>query len=493
MEQAITIFILVAGAVFAALAATMGMAGAVHLTSRRAHGYLHLIFYAILLIVALSNLLSGRDLGSSNVLNLLSEPAAAVRHPVVVWLQRLVSVLVLTLAGERIITHWITRDKHAQAPVMLVTFVVFWAGTVAAPALFGAHPYLSHDYVYPLVIGIAAVLASGIERDMAFRAARNALMVFMIASLLLVPFKPALVLDASYSQGLLPGVPRLAGLAPHAVSMGMLAQLALLCMLAHPYKHRWLNRLAWAMGLGVLFLAQSKTAWISFVLCSASILLIRGGRVFLRRAADPLRPEAGIAFLLAFMAAVSAVTLVLMFGEVDTRLSNFFDSAQGAQLASLTGRDQIWAIAYDEWQRNPVFGYGPTLWGESFRASIGMPNATHAHNQFMDTLSRSGVVGATALVLYAGLLLVLSLRYAGATGGLTLALFLALAMRAMSEVPLLLFGYGPELVTHGLLLMTLAAAASEARVRKQPARASATTARAATTAGKPLAAAGYPP
>jgi O-antigen ligase len=96
-----------------------------------------------------------------------------------------------------------------------------------------------------------------------------------------------------------------------------------------------------------------------------------------------------------------------------------------------------------------------------------MPNATHAHNQFMDTLSRSGTVGAAALVLYALVLLVLSIRYARASGGLTLALFVALALRAISEVPLLLFGYGPELIAHVLLLMTLAAAAREARVRKR--------------------------
>jgi O-antigen ligase len=180
-----------------------------------------------------------------------------------------------------------------------------------------------------------------------------------------------------------------------------------------------------------------------------------------------VRPEFGIVALLAFMAAVVSLAALLMFGDIDARLSSFFDSAQGAQLASMTGRDQIWAIAYDEWQRNPVFGYGPTLWDASFREAIGMPNATHAHNQFMDTLSRSGTVGAAALVLYALVLLVLSIRYARASGGLTLALFVALALRAISEVPLLLFGYGPELIAHVLLLMALAAAGREARERKR--------------------------
>ena len=179
------------------------------------------------------------------------------------------------------------------------------------------------------------------------------------------------------------------------------------------------------------------------------------------------------------MAGVTALVLVLMLGDVGGRLSSFFDSAEGAQLASLTGRDRIWAVAWDEWQRNPVFGYGPSLWDAGFRASIGMPAATHGHNQFMDTLARAGTIGAAALVVYALVLLVLSVRYARASRGLSLALFVALAMRSISEVPLLLFGYGSELVTHMLLLMTLASCASAARLaRIRPAadrRASATT------------------
>ena len=54
MQETITLFILVAGAILAALAATTVMAGTVQLTSRRSHGYLHLIFYAMVVMVALS-------------------------------------------------------------------------------------------------------------------------------------------------------------------------------------------------------------------------------------------------------------------------------------------------------------------------------------------------------------------------------------------------------------------------------------------------------
>jgi O-antigen ligase len=469
MSQTITTSILIAGAVLAALAATIGMAGAVHVTTRRAQGYFHLIFYAIVFSVALTTFLGGRDLAVM-ALNLAEAPVAP-RHPLLNIVQPLLSLLVLTVAGERIITHWLKRDKTVHTPhFLLLIFVMFWVGTVAAPALLGSHPQLSHDFVYPVVIGVAAVLASRLERDRAIAATRNALVVFMLAGLSLIFLKPGMALDATYTQGFLPGVPRFAGLAPHAVSMGLLAQLALLCLMAVPYNRVWVNRLAWIVGLSVLFLAQSKTAWIAFALCSSCVIVLRNGGQLWRRINDPLHPEFGIVVICGFIAALLAASGLLMFGGIGAKIAGFFDSTQGAQLTSLTGRDQIWAIAYDEWQRNPVFGYGPGLWDASFRASIGMPNATHAHNQFMDTLSRSGTVGATALVLYSATLLVLSIWHARTTGGLSVALFIALALRSVSEVPLLLFGYGPELITQVLLLMTLvtASAAGSVRVKRTP-------------------------
>jgi O-antigen ligase len=464
MNQFVTISVLITGAVLAALAATLGMAGTVQLTSRRAHGYMHLIFYALLFTAALSSLLSGRDFAGA-AMN-FAQSAATERHPVMKLSQPLTSLLILTVAGERIVTYWLGRDKPEHAPsLLLATFVFYWAGTVAAPALLSAHPYLTHDYVYPLVIGIAALLVSSAERDLAFRAARNALVLFVAASLLLIPFKTSLALETSYAQGLIPGVPRLAGLASHPVTMGLLSQLGLLCLMAFPYRQVWLNRLAWLIGLGSLFMAQSKTAWIAFVLCSVCLLAVQHVPRWWRRVGNPVRPESGILSVLMFMVAVATMALVLMFVDLGARWDSFFDSAQGAQFASLTGRDLIWAIAYDEWQRNPLFGYGPTLWDENFRAIIGMPYATNAHNQFMDTLSRSGSVGALALTIYALVLLVLSLRYAGASGGLSLALFVALTLRSVSEVPLALFGYGAELITHILLLITLTAAAGEVHAR----------------------------
>ena len=54
MQETISLFILVAGAILAALATTTVMAGTVQMTSRLSHGYLHLIFYAMVVMVALT-------------------------------------------------------------------------------------------------------------------------------------------------------------------------------------------------------------------------------------------------------------------------------------------------------------------------------------------------------------------------------------------------------------------------------------------------------
>jgi O-antigen ligase len=160
------------------------------------------------------------------------------------------------------------------------------------------------------------------------------------------------------------------------------------------------------------------------------------------------------------MAVAAAVLAVTLFADVGGAVDSFVNTDQGAQLMTMTGRDQIWAVALETWNEHKIFGYGPGLFDDEFRMAIGMPNATNAHNQFMDTLARSGAVGALALVIYALVLLWLSLKYARRTGGLSVALFTALALRAISEVPLMLFGYGIELVGHLLLVVTLSAAAS---------------------------------
>jgi O-antigen ligase len=435
---------------------------------KRATGFLHWVFPAMLTVVALTSLLSGRDL-SQNFSDLAGP--AILQHPAVPWAQRVVSLILLAVSGERIFNHF---ASHRRMPSLMLTaaFVTYWLCSVAAPAFFGSHPRIAHEYLYPVIFGFAALLTTVPEREKILDASRNALLLFMLAGVLLIPLMPAVVMDASYRQGLIPGLPRHGGLAPHAVAMGMFAVTALLCLWCKPFGNRWLNRTAWLLGLGVLFIAQSKTSWIAFLLCAISMLAVRNGPSAWRRLGDPSEGSFGVAACLSTIALALVLLWALLLADVGSAVAGFFETTQGAQLVSMTGRDQIWAIAMDEWRANPLFGYGPGLWDEAFRQSINMPNATNAHNQFLDTLARSGIVGATSLVLYALTLLVFSVRYARSTQGLSLALFVTLALLSISEVPLILLGYGTEIFAHLLLVVTLASAASArvpaAEVRAKP-------------------------
>ena len=428
-------------------------------------GFLHWAFPAILGLLAVTVLLSGRDL--SQMFLQLEQGTTMAQHPAFGWAQRFVSLLLVLIAAERITNHVMAR-KQLPSPLLALSFMAYWLATVAVPAVFGSHPRIAHEFLYTLGIGLAAVLAGPPEFDKVIVTTRNALFAFLLAGFAMVVLNPSMVLDSSYTQGLLPGVPRFGGLAPHPVALGMLAQTTLLCLWCKPFDSRWLTALGWLVGGAALFLAQSKNAWIAFFVCSLCMLAVRHASSLWRRVGDPREGGSmGVVACVSLIAIVLALLGVLLLGDVTEQVAGFLDSDEGAQLMSLTGRDRIWAVAVEEWQNNPLFGYGPDLWDLAFRASIGMPNATNAHNQFMDTLARSGSVGATALVLYSGVLLFMSVRYARATGGFSLALFAALALRSISEVPLLLFGYGAELFSHLLLIATLASAA--ARAQAEPA------------------------
>jgi len=455
MEIVVVWSILIVLTLVASMGAVLGLAGSLHLISRKTDGYFQYAVFAILISSGVAVFLSGRNMALTALsAQLVGE---ATRHPVDVWVQRGSSIFLLLAAGERIVRYINATAGKGNLPVFLLpTFVVFWFGTVGMTGLFGAYPQFSHNYVYALFTGIAAILMSTRESQMAINASRNATLCLILISVALIPLMPRLVIDTAYVQGFLPGIPRLAGLTPHALSMGMLAQVALLLLWASPVKNAWMNYAWILLASAALFLAQSKTAWISFVLSAFCMVAVRHSDSLKRQLGDSRNPALAVGLIVSGMIAVVLLTSMLLFGNLGERIGHLLISDEGAQLASLTGRDKIWRIALDEWLRHPVFGYGPGLFDDAYRASIRMGNATNAHNQLIDTLARSGIVGSVALVVYFSVLLVLSVRYAKTSGGLTISLFTVLALRSVSEVPMSLYSYGPESVLHLLLLMTLA-------------------------------------
>ena len=430
--------------------------GVTQVTRHREAGWFHYCFYGIFLTVAVQTIASGRDLSFANWLSAVSGPPQMAAWAA--WETRIISVLLLLAAAERIVTAVFNARSSTKITLLLPAFVMYWLGVVASPALLGRYPKLSHEYLYPLIFGCAGLLVTQAESERAIQAARNALLMFIAAGVLFIPFNVGLVLETGYSQGYLPGVPRMAGLAPYALQLGLIVQIAMFCLWDKPFKNSILNRLAWSLCLGVLVFAQSKTAWISFAFAAAIMLLLRQGAAVRKRLFDSENPVIGILIILATMVGVLLVAYTMVFGELGSKVMRFFDTDDGAKLLSFNGREEIWAITFAEWRQSPLFGYGPNLFSLEFRQSIGLLNATHAHNQFVDDLGRAGLVGATTLILYVLTLTVLCVRAAKATGGLSIALFLVIIFRGVSEVPLALYNYGLDFAAHLLLLIVMVGA-----------------------------------
>lgn len=444
---------LFAAAGLAALFAYVAVIGATQLNRHRETGWFHLTPYLIFLTVALITISSGRDLTLGAWSTLTQE--AEARAPWAAWLQRGLTLLLLLLSSERIASTVFRRKRAGAFTWLLPLFVMYWCCAVASPALFGRYPQFSYEYLYPLFIGVAGLLVSGKECAQFVIATRNATLLFLAAGVFLIPVKMGLVLETNYSQGFIPGLPRMAGLSPHALQLGLVVQVSLLTLWLEPLKSKWWNRMAWLMCLLVLFLAQSKTAWISFAVCASVMQMVQSGPEVRKWVFNPERPFQGVVSILGLVLFAMLLAYGALFSQVGDKVLGFFDTKEGATLLTLNGREQIWEVAFQEWERNPVFGYGPSFLNLAHRTSIGMLNATHAHNQFVDDLARAGLVGASALVIYAVALLCLSIRFAIRSQGLSIALYMVLFFRGVSEIPLSLYGYSSEFAAHLLLLMVL--------------------------------------
>src|SRR5436309_14847545 len=123
----------------------------------RANGWFHWVLPLMIALGALDVLLSQRNL--SLVYAELAGLAEYTRHPAMPWIQRAVSIVLLLICAERLAAHFATRQATPSIPLAWA-FLAFWTGTVASPALLGAHREVSHEFLYPLVIGFAALLVT---------------------------------------------------------------------------------------------------------------------------------------------------------------------------------------------------------------------------------------------------------------------------------------------------------------------------------------------
>ncbi len=468
MAQYLIPTIFLGGAFVLAMTMVLFTIGSLRITKSFHDGLFPWVFYAMFFSNGLAVLLSSRNFLAAG--ELISE--SVLSNPLSAWAIRLTSLLALIASADQLAKALSHRARATEARlVFIVAALGFWVSSIAIPTVFAANPtqpQLARFYL--ITVTVALILLNGQAAQRTIIAIRNASTLFCVVSLLLVVVKPSLVLQTGYGQGFLGPIPRFFGLAPHAIMMGSLTCVGLWSTIYYPFQNKRIQNLVMATLLLVLLLTQAKAVWITFLLTIPVLIAGRSGLPTFHQLASSKHRTTVVVAILAVMGAATAMAILIAFGDVGQKLARFLDSDQGAQVTSFTGRDVIWAVAIEEWKKSPIFGYGLSVFGAEHRASIGMWFATSGHNQVMDSLARTGLVGTIGMLVYTFVLLGLSIKYRKESRGLSMVLIISLIVRMISEIPLSMGILGLDSTTHFLLVCVLAKCIQDNEERAKIAR-----------------------
>lgn len=458
---------LVAGGIYGtaalllAIALIVGFALLLHAQRSIGAFAIPVIFPMVAVGIGTSTLLSGRSLKYAAIDLTLQAQGISTGGS---WILRLLTAAILAMSVTVIFAPWAKRERHANVwpTYLFFAFAAFFVCNNVLNSAFGTEPAFIHNLFYPFFVFAAVHATDGRQSHlpMVVGAAKIALIGLMLGSLALAALKPDMAIQPNY-HGWVPGLnSRLWGVGSNANSIGPLALLLLLCEYMHPYRQRWIRWPVVALALIVFVYAQSKTV---FAAAAAIILILAWYRV--GRAGKGM----DIRFALALIALACIALIALLFLDVGRLWDRLMLTQAGNDVTTLTGRWQIWSVAVGEWLRNPLFGYGPEIWGPAFRQRIGMQFAFSAHNQFMQSLSAAGTLGFVSLVVYLGFLVRGSLAMATATRGASMAFLAMLLIRCLTESPLTLATlFNGDFLTH-LLIFQIATSAPDIanRAREQ--------------------------
>jgi exopolysaccharide production protein ExoQ len=313
---------------------------------------------------------------------------------------------------------------------LLAALLLFYLGTLLVQGFLSQHVGFTHKELYLPILLLAVYLQPLRDLESILVAAKTVVLVLLLGSLFGIYLRPDFVLHRP-APDIIPGIDwRLFGLTSHANTLGPVALLGVLLELYAPSRRFWLRALYLGAGVMVFVLAQSRTAWVAALLIAMFVwvpltLLPRGGVAVDRN---------GFGRTVWILIGCIGVSIALVCGMVAFGGAEYLQHK--TELGTLNGRFQIWDITLEAWRENPLFGYGPEVWGAARQQRFNMFHVGQAHNQFVQTLGEAGLAGLFLLIVYLlALLGAACLRFA-ASRGLTLALLLLLLSRCVTEAPL---------------------------------------------------------
>lgn len=316
------------------------------------------------------------------------------------------------------------RGSRAGA-ALVVAASVMYAGPVVSAAL-GGRGGLSETLLIAPVVVIAAYMTPQPPLDQLVRHARAIVRIYIYGSLASLAVAPVwatyriALYDEQYLERAFFGIPQLTGMASDPNILGPLAAVALAIEVVRIGRRRfWIVHASAAFA--VLFLSQSRTGYLAGAVSMIALIVWNFGR-------KPAR--------LGVLVLTAALTLVPFIHP--TPQTAVVQSLQSRDVSTLHGRTTVWRIALDEFERSPLIGYGPELFSPQYRRNLnaGLSWVGQGHNQYIQTLGESGLLGFVGLLAFLGGLTWTAFRATGSTKGLSAALILMFHVRCMTEVPL---------------------------------------------------------
>lgn len=323
----------------------------------------------------------------------------------------------------------------------LVFAVLFFYGALLLSGLLGVVTSFPASYFTTPLVVLAFLLHGGYTYQWLLKGAAKALRAVVLLSFLAIAVMPPELVFNTVEDRTFFGIERLAGIAGHPNGLAALAVLGLFLELRA--KSRWFWKVPFVVAI---LLAQSSTGYI--VLAVGLLVMV----FYARRV------------MLSFLG-IAVVGFIAASLVVPRQVEAFMASIIPENAATFTGRTRIWEGAMHGFEVSPLVGYGPELLSEEYRAQY-LPNAavaTHAFNQFIQSLAGSGLVGLASLVILMLAMGVYAFRARYSTGGLSLALVAFMVLRFVTETPLKPGGINVNTLTLAVVLALLVVAVSESR------------------------------
>lgn len=428
-------FVMMLLALLASIGTVVALAGFLHMSHRLGN---RMILASILLIAgltAISVILSGRDLShvGESITNLYGDEVTSGGN-ITRFLTWGIVLMLLGVLLDRIIRQRLSPGAARIQYGWMIIFCIFIFTNGVASSFLGTYPNFTPGIIYPLIFLLVLAADTSWEPGEIIRSIKAGLIVIFLLGFALAVLRPSMVFErgANDSLALLPF--RYWGATPHANAMGSMAVLYLLLEIISPTQRKLWKWLGTGVALASIALAQSKTALLGFALCAGCIWITPG---YHNGYGDRQRGEMRTTLKLLLVILLPILLfMALSVAGYEYKLLRLFDANATKSVTTLTGRTKIWEAALSEWEANPLFGYGPNLFSQEHRMRIGMLFAFHAHNQFVQSLAQSGLIGLLGLLLFLSVISYRLIKHAAVSRGVSLALLAFLFIRCITEVPL---------------------------------------------------------